>query len=188
MGLKVITPPAIEPLTMQEAADYLRIDNVFDPILPSLITQAREFCEDYQKKKYITQILELVLDRFPKTNYIEFTSTSPVQSITSIKYYDKDGTEHVVSSNDYILDNDSFVHRVFLKYLKLWPLDILQPYNAVRIRFVTGYGTASDVPESVKQAMVLQMKLLYDDYKPDEREKLEEARNALLGMRRVVNA
>lgn len=188
MGLKVIIPPATEPLTLSEAKQHLRIDGTDDDaLITSLIKQAREWCEDYQGKKYITQTLELVLDTFPDGDYIEFCNCSPVQSITSIKYTDSEGIESTVAATDYILDNDSFVNKVNLAYGKSWPTATLQPVNAVRIRFVAGYGDAATVvPESVKWAMVLHMRVLYDDYKPDERERLERARDALLGMNRVV--
>ncbi len=173
-------------MTLTEAKQHLRVDgSADDTLINSLITQAREWCEDYQGKRYITQTLELVLDSFPCAD-IEFKACSPVQSISSIKYTDKDGAETTLAATEYILDNDSFVHRISLAYNKSWPAATLQPINAVRIRFVAGYGDAAAVPESVKWAMVLQMRLLYDDYKPDEREKLEKARDALLGMNRVV--
>lgn len=186
MAIKIITGPATEPLSVQEAADYLRINDNTDPILPGLIRSAREYCEDYQGKKFITQTLELILDRFPCEREIEFKNCSPIQSVSSVKYYDTTGTEHVLDSSSYIVDIDSFVNRIALKYGKQWPTMQLQPINAVRIQFIAGYGTASNVPENVKQAMVLHMKILYDDYKPDEREKLEKARDALLGLRRVI--
>ncbi|WP_242951294.1 hypothetical protein [Clostridium kluyveri] len=63
----------------------------------------------------------------------------------------------------------------------------LQPVNGVRVRFTAGFGdNGESVTETVKWAMVLHMRLLYDDYKPDEKRKIEEARNSLLGMNRVI--
>jgi len=187
MTIKIIAPPNSEPLDLATAKQHLRIDTTTDDtLMASLIKQAREYCEDYQGKKYITQTLELILDSFPDKNYIEFRACSPVQSITSIKYTDSEGTEYTMSFSDYILDNDSFINKVVLGYGKTWPSVILQPVSAIRIRFVAGYGDALAVPETVKWAMVLHMKLLYDDYKPDERERLEKARDALLEMRRVI--
>ncbi|SHH86681.1 head-tail connector protein [Desulfosporosinus lacus] len=186
MSLKVITPPATEPLTLTEAKNHLRVDGTADDtLITSLTKQAREWCEDYQGKKFITQTLELVLDAFPSGD-IEFKACSPVQSVTSIKYTDKDGIEATLAATEYILDNDSFVNKIVLGYNKQWPSVNLQPVNSIRIRFVAGYGVASTVPESVKWAMALHMKLLYDDYRPDERSKIEKARNALLGMQRVM--
>lgn len=168
-----------------------------DALITSLITQAREYCEDYQGKKFITQTLELVLDSFPDKNYIEFKACSPIQSVTSVKYTDSDGTEKTFDSGNYMVDADSFVNCLVLGYKKQWPTDILQPVNGIRIRFIAGYPPgeadaegnidyAVNVPESVKWAMVLHMRLFYDDYKPEEQRRLEQARNALLGMNRVI--
>lgn len=152
-----------------------------------MIKQAREFCEDFQNRKYITQTLELVLDDFPDDNFISFNSCSPIQSIESIKYYDTEGQEYTFDSSNYIIDTDSFVNRIVLGYCKSWPLIPLQPANAVRIRFTAGFGDAAEaVPETVKWAMNLHMRILYDDYKPDERAKIEEARDAFLRMNRVI--
>jgi uncharacterized phiE125 gp8 family phage protein len=184
MPLKVVTQPTTEPLTTEEAKRYLRAEGEDNLTISSLIKQAREYCEDYQGKKFITQTLEFVIDSFPAE--FEFRDCSPVQSITSIKYMSSAGVETTISATDYILDAESFVNRVVLAYGKSWPSVTLQPVNGVRVRFVAGYGSSAAVPESVKWAMVLHMRLLYDDYKPDERTKIEKARDALLGMRRVV--
>ncbi|WP_407308521.1 head-tail connector protein [Desulfosporosinus sp. SB140] len=187
MGLKVITPPAMEPLSLEEAKHHLRISgDDDDAIITSLITQAREYCEGYQKRRYITQTIELVLDSFPSENYIEFTSFSPIQSVVSVKYYGTDGAEYIFDAENYIVDTDSLVNRIALGYNKQWPSTALQPINAVRIRFVAGYGDASEVPESVKWAMVMQMRLAYDDYSPDERTKIENVRDAFLYLNSVV--
>ncbi|ADK13442.1 head-tail connector protein [Clostridium ljungdahlii] len=188
MALKIITPPAVEPITLEEAKQHLRVTGSDDDIiLLSMIRQAREFCEDFQNRKYITQTLEMVLDSFPNDNYISFKNCSPVQSVESVKYYDSGGREYIFDSSNYIVDTDSFVNRIVLGYCKLWPTIALQTANAVRVRFTAGFGDKPEnVPETVKWAMVLHMRLLYDDYKPDERTKIEEARNSLLSMNRVI--
>lgn len=184
MAVKIITPPITEPITLDEAKQHLRIDgNNDDTLIMSLIKQAREWCEAYQNRRYVTQTLELVMDRFPRTNYIEFTSCSPVQSVGSIKYYDAEGQEHIFSSDNYIVDVDSFVSRIVLKHNCYFPNIPLQKINGVRIRFIAGYNV---IPEVIKYAIIIQMKLLYDDYRPDEKTKLEEVRNALLSMNRVI--
>jgi uncharacterized phiE125 gp8 family phage protein len=190
MALKIINPPVVEPISLEEVKQHLRIaGSDEDIILLSMIKQAREFCEDFQNKKYITQTLELVIDSFPRYNYISFRNCSPVQCVESIKYYDTNGQEFIFDNNNYIVDTDSFVNRIVLGYCKLWPIVQLQPINAVRIRFTAGFGDGVEsVPETVKWAMILHMRLLYDDYRPDERTKIEEARNSLLTMNRVIPA
>lgn len=188
MAIKTITPPAVEPITLEEAKHHLRVDgNNDDLLISSLIKQSREWCEDYENRKYITQTLELVLDTFPQGNAIIFNSCSPIQKVESIKYYDENRQEYIFNESSYIADLDGFVGRVVLNKGKHWPVIELQTVNAVRVRFVAGYGdTADKVPENIKWAMILQMKLLYDDYRPEEKTKLEEARNALLSMNRVI--
>lgn len=184
MAIKIISPSITEPVTLDEAKQYLRIDGNDDDILiMSLIQQAREWCEAYQNRKYVTQTLELILDTFPKCGYIEFTSCSPVQSVEGIKYYDAEGQEYIFDSSNYLIDTDSFISRIVLKHNCCFPSIPLQKVNGVRIRLVAGYNV---IPEMIKYAMIIQMKLLYDDYRPDEKTKLEETRNALLSMNRVI--
>lgn len=188
MAIKMITSPVVEPITLEEAKQHLRVDgNDDDLLIVSLIKQAREWCENFQNRRYLTQTIELVLDTFPEGNAIVFNNCSPVQNVESIKYYDTASKEYIFDSSNYIVDTDSFVNRIVLGYCKLWPTISLQPANAIRIKFTAGYGdTAEKLPESIKWAIILQMKLLYDDYRPEEKIKLEEARNALLSMNRVI--
>jgi uncharacterized phiE125 gp8 family phage protein len=184
--LKTITPPAERPLSLAEARKALKIDDDSnDDEVDSLVTQAVEYCEGYQNRKFVTQTLEVYLDSFPNGS-IKFTDCSPVQSIESIKFIDFEGTEHTFDSSNYSLDDVSFVHKIDLAYGKSWPSAILKPTNGVKIQFVAGYGDATAVPETVKWAMILHMKLLYDDYKPDERDRMERARDSLLSLDRVV--
>ncbi|MCY6354519.1 head-tail connector protein [Clostridium sp. ZS2-4] len=188
MAVKIINQPLVEPITIEEAKQHLRISGSDeDIIVASMIKQAREFCEDFQNRKYITQTLELVLDSFPRENCIAFKNCSPIQRVESIKYYDNTGEEHLFDESNYIVDIDGFINRIVLRNYKQWPSISLQRVNGVRIRFTAGFGDKEEnVPETVKWPMILHMRLLYDDYKPDERSKLEEARNSLLTMNRVI--
>ncbi len=122
------------------------------------------------------------MDRFPDGSII-IDDCSPVRSVTCISYTDMNGSESVVDSSSYSLDNVSFINKVDLLYGKRWPSTVLKPNNGVKISFAAGYEV---IPESVKWAMILHIRLLYDDYKPDERERLEQARDSLLSMERVV--
>lgn len=174
-----------EPISLEEAKRILKIDiNDVDEDIKRLIKQAREYCEEYQNRRYMTQTLELVFDEFP--NEIEFKNCSPVQSIVSIKYIDAAGVEKTIANTDYILDNVSFVNRIVPAYGKQWPSERLLPINAVSVQFVAGYANAADVPESIKGAMALHMQSMYDNCQPSERTKLENTRDALLGSKRVI--
>lgn len=55
MAIKIITPPVIEPITLEETKLQLRImDSENDIVLLNMIKQARGFCENFQNRKYIT--------------------------------------------------------------------------------------------------------------------------------------
>lgn len=142
--------------------------SVEDDLLNSLITAARQYCEDYQRRAYITQTWELWLEAFPAKNYIEI-ALPPLQQIADpespvITYYDTDDTEATFSSDDYFVDIKSEPGRIVLNYSKSWPSTALRPANGVCVTFVAGYGdAASDVPKKVKQAMLLLIGHLYEN-------------------------
>lgn len=188
MNYKVIIPPAEQPISLEKAKKALNVDGTYDDdTITDLISQATEYCEDFQKRKYITQTLDIFLDFFPYDNFIEFRDCSPVQSIVSIKYIDYKGIEHVYGNENYMLDDVSFIHKVELKYDKSWPTDILQPANGVIIRAVVGYGTAQTVPQTVKIGMLLHLKMLYDDLDADSYRITKARRDSLLFMNRVIS-
>lgn len=134
-----------------------------DPELNRLIKSARQVCENLSRRAFITQTLELVLNAFP-SNEIDLPRPR-LQSVTSIKYLDSDGVEQTLSASGYVVDTDSEPGRVYLAYGESWPTtrDI---QNAVRIRYVAGYGAASAVPESLKQFMLTLIAQAYEYREP----------------------
>jgi uncharacterized phiE125 gp8 family phage protein len=190
MGLKLKTPPSVEPITLAEAKSHLRITSTDeDALIETWIKAAREWCEGYQNRAYITQTWELALDSFPNERIMKIP-LPPLQSITSIKYYDPEGTETVFSSDDYEVDTYSEPGRVSLGYGKSWPYATLRPVNGVIIEFKAGYGdTADDVPEQVKQAVKVLVGELYEHREATDVKELKEipfAVKALLGLERIV--
>jgi uncharacterized phiE125 gp8 family phage protein len=126
-----------------------------DIYIAALITAAREYCESYQNRAYITQTWELCLPDFPY-NKIKIP-LGKLQSITSIKYKDSTGTEKTLTNNtDYIYSTKGIIGIVVPAYGKTYPSFVPYPLDAVTIKFVCGYGdTAASVPAKIKQAMNL---------------------------------
>lgn len=152
MANTVITAPASEPLSTAEAKAHLVVEHTNDDtLIASYIQAARIMCEQHQWRSYITQTREEWLNAFPVGPiYLPY---GPVQSITSIKYIDIDGTEQTYSSDNYTLDTVNDM--VYLDYNLAWPsTQCIQ--NAVKVRYVAGYGaTGSAVPETIRSAMRL---------------------------------
>jgi uncharacterized phiE125 gp8 family phage protein len=137
--------------------------SVEDDLLTRLITAAREDCEDFQNRAYITRTYELWLDAWPDGDKI--TIPMPIlQAVNSITYYDTAGDDKEMDEEDYIVDTASQPGQVVLAYGKSWPSTTLRPVNGICIEFDAGYGvTAADVPMAAKQAMLLLIGHLYEN-------------------------
>jgi uncharacterized phiE125 gp8 family phage protein len=154
-----------------------------DDYILSLITTAREYCEDYQHRALATQTWELVLDKFPTNkDYIELP-LPPLKSVTSVKYIDYAGVSATMtaSTSGYFVDTDSEPGRVCLSYCINWPTFTEYPYGAVHIRFVAGHtGTAPDViPYKTKQAMLMLISYMYENRLPSAQNIDQEFKNAV---------
>ncbi len=142
MVLTLVTAPTAEPVSLTEAKAHLRVDiSTDDTLIEALIMAAREYCEGFQRRAYVTQTRELILDRFPSTGATIELPMAPLRSVSSIKYTDKDGVETTWAASNYIADTKSEPGRVSLGYGKSWPSTTLRPINGVSIRYVVGYTT-----------------------------------------------
>lgn len=147
MAYKVVVAPSEEPVTLAEAKAHCRIDGAeFDAIIPGLITSARELAEHETGRAFCSQTRELVLDTFPDAFELR---GAPIVSLVSVKYLDSSGVEQTLDPNDTLLDKDSEPGWLMPAYGKAWPSSYPVP-NAVRVRYVCGYGGSADVPESIK--------------------------------------
>ena len=159
MTLRLIAGPATEPLTLAEAKAHLRVSHTAeDDLITSFITAAREAAEHETGRSLITQTWEQVLDTFPPCE-IEL-GWPDVLSVLSVKYTDTASTEQTISPTYYVLDSATSPGWLLPAYGYTWPVT-LDTVNAVRVRFTTGYGAASDVPAGIKTWMKLRIGTLY---------------------------
>lgn len=153
MHLKEITPPASEPITIEQARDWVSVvGDSHDDKLNALIKAAREDVEDITSRQMLTTVYELYMDEF--TQEIKMPKP-PIQSIASVNYIDPDDTDYTeLASANWSLDDVSEPARLEASYSNSWPStkDVM---NAVKIRFTTGYSAASGIPERYKIAMRL---------------------------------
>lgn len=191
MALKLITPPAIEPIALADMMNFSRIDTDADVItMEAMITAARQEAEKITRRQLITATWELRLDRFPcadwgilsgplhnygRTTRNElipgrghsqtiFLPMPPLQSIITLKYLDSGGTERTLIENtDFLVDIYSEPARITPNFGYVWPPTYLV-INAVRIVFVAGYGDEdTDVPESIRTYIKAAAGTLYEN-------------------------
>lgn len=164
IALKLVTPPTIEPVTLDEAKLHLKVDGADDDnSILGLITAAREYCEGFQNRAYITQTWQLWLDSWPNGSVIPIPRP-PLQSVASVLYYGADGAEYTMAAAEYFVDDKSEPGRLALNYYKTWPAVTLWPANGVCVEFTAGYGDGAEaVPQKVKQAMLLLIGQWYEN-------------------------
>lgn len=180
--LKVITQPSEEPLSLAEAKAHLRVDIDDDNADVALkLSAAREHCEGWTSRAFITTGFRLTLDRFPcrwipGTPWVSLERVNPgtidtikipradLIEVSSITYVDLAGDVVTLDPSRYIVETGA-PGRILPAWNRTWPTSRTQP-GAVTIDFTAGYGdAASDVPALVKQAIAL---LLGDFYRTRE--------------------
>lgn len=162
MKLSLITAPTVQPITVNELKDHLRIewdDTAQDTILDGFIKAAVDIAENYTNRAFVQRTYDYYIDRWPKGDSIELPRP-PLQSVTTVEWtlWDE-STDTLDSGTEYEVDTVSEPGRVVLEYDETWPTDTLHPKNPIRIRYVAGYAVDSpadyraNVPPVVKIAV-----------------------------------
>lgn len=161
MPIVVITPPATEPISLDEARAQVGVDgSAHDTLLTLYIATARQWCEDIIGRRLITQTVEQRLDAFPAGKIA--LDGVPAQAITSVKYDDPAGTEQTLAPEAYSLDAAAYPGGWLLPAAgTVWPATAART-NAVRIRYTVGYGNAAAVPAPLRAWMLLQIAALFE--------------------------
>jgi uncharacterized phiE125 gp8 family phage protein len=151
-SVRVSVQPTVEPVSVAELKEHGRIDHGHeDERLAGLIKTARMMVEKDTRRKLCTQTVVLNLDYLP--TYI-VPEVLPIQSITSIQYYDANNTLQTLASATY--EADLYAEPILIRpaFGQTWPTTY-DRFNAVAVTMQAGYGAASAVPEDAKQAILL---------------------------------
>lgn len=166
-GLTLVTAPTSEPLTLAEAKRQCGVAddiNAFNEQIESLTKAAREKVETDTGRALMSQTWDYTFDLWPCGLEAIYLPMAPVSSITSLKYYDTSNVQQTLATTVY--DNSRFLNRepaeIRLKNAQSWPA-LYGEAGAVTVRFVAGYSSIFNVPESLKQAMKLLLKNWWDN-------------------------
>ena len=182
-GLKIDTAWTTSAVATSDQKSFMRVDfSDDDTLIAELIKASQNVIETYINRAITTQTLSLFLDRLPFYSDIKlqegvFTAPDleynsnfivlpkpPVTSVTHVKYYDNDNTASTFATTNYYVDTISDQARVVLKTGSSWPtVSETRNANAYEIKYVAGYGGASDVPEPIVQAIKLLTTHLYEN-------------------------
>ncbi len=144
-----------EPVSLAEAKMHLRVDDDStseDALILALVRAAREWVENYCRRSLVSRTITLRMDCFPGEILLP---RGPVSSVTSVQYVDADGATQTVTASDYQTDLYSVVARILPVLGVVWPQVKNGAVNSVIVTYVAGYATATELPRSIKAAMLL---------------------------------
>lgn len=167
-GLTLVTPPTVEPISIDDLKDHLNIpqsDTSFDGQLDVMITAARMIMEGPKWPgigvSLNTQTWKYLADGFSAPTDSVFLPRPPVQSVTSVTVTDASGNvTNLVQNTDYILDisnsEELSISRARLVPKTTWPTTGLAAANGLAFTYVAGYGAnATDVPANLRIGLLM---------------------------------
>ncbi len=107
--------------------------------------------------------LRLALDGWPADDGVIRLWRPPVQSVTSVQYYDADGALQTVPDTDYVAVLDVSPPVIVPAPGKNWA-GSLRAFSAVRVTYIAGYGNAAAVAANAADLVGLIMGLVAVDY------------------------
>jgi uncharacterized phiE125 gp8 family phage protein len=162
MSSILLTPPAVEPVTLAEAKAYLRIDNDDDDaVISALIAGARSHVEAQTRRALITQTWRLVRDAWPGDGRVAVVP-SPLRQITAARVYRLDGSTQTLDLQAFVAN--AAATPAIISFLT-WSLPVPgRPAAGIEIDVEVGYGDdPADVPEPLRQAIKLLVAHWYEN-------------------------
>jgi uncharacterized phiE125 gp8 family phage protein len=154
MALTLVTAPADEPVSLDDAKAHVReIEDAEDALIEGYLLAARQHVETYTRRALITQTWDYTVDGLGRQ--VELPKP-PVQSVTSVQYLDSTGALQTLAVDQYrVVKRDTGETAIVPAYGAIWP-SIYPVEAAVTVRFVCGYGTTPEsVPQALRQAILL---------------------------------
>lgn len=163
------------PVSLDEIKAQLKVEHdIDDDHITDLILSASDIIEKALGRTFVSQTWDLILPRFCEHHIscrcpIKFPMP-PLESITTIKYYNPSDTLITMDSADYYVVATS-EDRGFVQPKLYWPATSFYRPNAVQIRFVTD---DSVLHPAYVQLLKIWVTLLYEK-RTGEISKQEEA-------------
>lgn len=153
-GLVLVTPPAAEPVTPEEAKAYLRVETAEeDALVTRLVAAARHAAERATGRAFITQSWRMTLDRWPRGRVMELPFP-PLQSVDAVVLIDDADAETVWPDTNTVADTAAEPGRLALREGVAPPVPG-RDIAGLAVDFTAGYGAQpTDVPEALRQAMI----------------------------------
>jgi len=160
MPVSVTVAPATDVLTLAEAKAHLRIATSGDDTLITALNSAAGLAIERRcRRAFITQTLLLTLPEWPGD--VIYIPRPSLISVGSVKYRDTAGALQTEAGTVYHVETEAHPGRVSLLADQSWSNTETHP-QAVQVTYDAGYGASAAVPEDIKQAIRIQLDVLWD--------------------------
>lgn len=167
MSITVVTPAAAPVVSTAEAKQALLVEhNADDALIDRLVAAATAEAQEQASRSLVTQTLRLALDCWPADGVVRLWRP-PVQSVTSVQYYDAAGVQQTIPATDYVAVLDVSPPILVPAPGHSWP-GSLRAVSPIRITYVAGYGNAVQVAVAAPDIVALILGLVAVDYENRE--------------------
>ncbi|QUS39293.1 hypothetical protein RPMA_10930 [Tardiphaga alba] len=159
MAAILLTPPAQEPLTLDEAKSFIRVEHADDDaVITALIAAARVHVEAMTRRALLAQTWRFVLDAWPRDGRFA-PRIGPLRALLAAQVFDADGTAHAIDGEMFVVDSAANVIAA-----PCFALPVPGRAQAgIALDVACGYGAdASDVPADLRHAIRLLLAHWYD--------------------------
>lgn len=148
------------PVTLQQAKNQLDIVNQDDDDEIRLcLNAAVDYCERVTGRSLrVSHTVVQSYSQWP-CSPVRF-DWQPAYTVSSVKYYDTDNTEQTVSSSLYRLVQGNVASKLEFDQDFTFP-SLYARSDAVKVTYLAGYSTISDVPAAAQKAVLLVLENTY---------------------------
>ena len=153
------TPPALDPVTLAEASEWLRVDGADqDATILALIAAATSWAEGVTRRAFIDRELTAKFSALPAVGVDLYLPLAPVRSVVSGEFTLDDGTvTPMVEGVDFELEPLYGLVRTLPGFS--WP----QSIRSGEFTYNGGYGgDGDDVPQQIRTAILIAVAQMFE--------------------------
>lgn len=170
-SFSLLTPPSVEPVTVAEAKNHIRLETATDDAyVTALVKTARRHVESETGRRLCEQKWLEAVPRFPAGDLPLRLTVRPLRSVERVVYLRASDEQETVllAPRVSVSEEDPWVMPPINEF---WPSDYALRDDAVRVEYIVGYASTvagegdpqKSVPEPLKQAMLLIVGALYEN-------------------------